>query len=312
MRIILIFLWLSLPFAAAHSQDAAALANAEIGMKALLEGMRNAPGESERMDLNNRFAAALSATLEGNGAFTYPFDSLKGITMVISPDRRFRLFTWPALLSDGRYLYSGILMVQDKKEKTARITLFTDRGDSITDPGKAILPPENWFGAVYYQVIPVKVQDGSTAYTLLGWRGLGLLVSSRIIEIMTIGNDGSVTFGSTLFCDKERLPDSRIIFRYSAKASMVLAYEKQAMLTGRKWNPSSREFETDRIREMMIVCDRMLPSDPQMEGRYEYYFPSSDVMDGYLFSDGCWTIVREVDARNPYQKPKPLPKNPDK
>jgi hypothetical protein len=85
MRIILIFLWLSLPFAAAHSQDAAALANAEIGMKALLEGMRNAPGESERMDLNNRFAAALSATLEGNGAFTYPFDSLKGITRLFLP-----------------------------------------------------------------------------------------------------------------------------------------------------------------------------------------------------------------------------------
>lgn len=305
-------LWLVIPVAAAHSQDAAALANAENGMKTLLEGMRNAPGESERLNLNHRLVAALSATLEKKGAFGYPFDSLKGITMVISPDRLFRLFTWPVLLSDGSYLYSGILMVPDKKEKTARITQFTDRGDSITDPGKAILPPDEWFGAVYYQVIPVKLTDGSTAYTLLGWRGLGLLVSSRIIEIMTIGNDGSVTLGSTLFCDKERLPDSRIIFRYSAKASMVLTYEKQSLVTGRKWNPSNREFETGRIREMMIVCDRIVPADPQMEGRYEYYIPSSDVMDGYLFSDGCWTIVREVDARNPHQKPKPPPKNPVK
>jgi len=281
-------------------------------MKVLLQGMRNAAGESERLELNHRFAAALGAALEMKGAFTYPFDSLKGITSVVSPDRRFRLFTWPVLLSGGGYLCSGILQVPDQKGKGAHIVTFTDRGDSIYDPGRAILAPEEWFGAVYYQVIPVKVQEGRTAYTLLGWRGLGLLVSSRIIEIMTIGDDGAVTFGSTIFRDREKLPESRIIFRYSTKASMVLTYEKQALVTGKKWNPSTRSFETEQIREMMIVCDRLVPVDPQMEGRYEYYIPSADVMDGYIFSGGCWTFVREVDARNPSQKPKPPPKNPDK
>jgi hypothetical protein len=63
---------------------------------------------------------------------------------------------------------------------------------------------------------------------------------------------------------------------------------------------------------MMIVLDRIVPMDPQMEGRYEYYIPSSDVMDGYVFSGDCWKRVEGIDARNPYQKPKPSPKSPDK
>jgi hypothetical protein len=301
-----------LSFAGVHSQDTSSLAYAEVRMKGLLEEIGNAGDENRRLELNRRFTEAICSQLEKKGSFSYPFDSLKGITSVTSPDGRFRMFTWPVLLADGRFRFSGILQVPDKKAGRTCITVFTDRGDSIPDPERAVLAPEKWFGAVYYQVIPILLPGGGKAYTLLGWRGLGLLVSSRLIEVMTLGPDGTVSFGSNLFCEKEQLPDTRIIFRYSAKASMVLTYEKQAVVTGKKWNASSRELETERIRETMIVCDRIVPMDPQMEGRYEYYVPASDVMDGYLYRNGCWSLVREVDARNPYQKPKALPKNPDK
>ena len=90
---------------------------------------------------------------------------------------------------------------------------------------------------------------------------------------------------------------------------MVLSYEKQSVVTASKWNASKRAFETQRIRQMMIVCDRIVPMDPQMTGRYEYYVPASDVMDGFVYSDGCWSRVTGVDARNPYQKPKPPPQS---
>lgn len=288
------------------------MAYAEIQMKSLLEGIRNATDESERLEINDRFVTALCTQLEKKSSFSYPFDSLKGITSITSPDGRLRLFTWPVLLNTGGFRYSGILQVPDKKAGKPRITVFTDYGDSIPEPENAVLNPGTWFGAVYYQVIPVKSPAGTIVYTLLGWRSLGILVSSRLIEVMNLEADGTITFGNKLFCDEEGLTENRVIFLYSSKTSMVLTYEKQAVVTGKKWNASSRQFESERIREMMIVCDRIVPMDPKMVGRYEYYIPSSDVMDGYLFSDGCWKIVREVDVRNSYQKPKALPKNPDK
>jgi hypothetical protein len=309
------FLFLALlliPFTALISQETASLPYAELGLKKQLASLKSATDEQERLAVSDRFAADLGVVLAKTGSFNYPFDSLKGITSVTSPDGRFRLFTWPVPLDNGRYRYYGILLTAVKKTEAPRVISLSDRCDSIADPGKALLSPSSWFGAVYYQVIPVKLPGGDVCYTLLGWRGIDVLVSSRLIEVLTFASDGSVTFGRRLFCTKERQQETRLIFRYSAKASMVLSYEKQSVVTGKKWNASSRTFETERIREMLIVLDRLVPMDPQMEGRYEYYIPSSDVMDGFTYKGGCWTMVTEIDARNPYQKPKPPPKSPGK
>ncbi len=291
------------------SQDAVPLPYAENMIGKLLAEIRTAPGDTALLAANDLLVDALSRVLTRKEAFSYPFDSLKGITSVTSPDRKFRLFTWPVRLATGRYLYSGILQVPDKKSGTVAVTVLRDAADSLPSPGTALLRGPEWYGQVCYQVIPVKTARG-TAYTLLGWRGIDLLVSTRLIDILSFATDGSVTFGRAVFCDKDPMPDTRIIFRYSAGASMVLTYEKQAVVTGKSWNAKKREFEVQRIREMMIVCDRIQPMDPNMEGRYEYYIPASDIMDGFAFSGGCWKKVTGVDARNPYQKPKPLPKTP--
>ena len=295
--------------AGALSQDAVPLPYAESRIGKLLAEIRTASGDTALLAANDLLVEALSRMLARKDAFSYPFDSLKGITSVTSPDRRFRLFTWPVRLAGGTYRYSGILQVPDKKAGTVAVTVLRDAADSLRAPGTAILSGPDWFGQVCYQVIPVRTADG-TVYTLLGWRGLGLLVSSKLIDVLSFGEGGGVTFGKAIFCAKDALPDTRIIFRYSAGASMVLTYEKQAVVTGKSWNSKKREFEVQRIREMMIVCDRIQPMDPNMEGRYEYYIPASDVMDGFAFTGGCWKKVSEVDARNPYQKPKPLPKTP--
>jgi hypothetical protein len=303
---------LLLPLSAAYSQKTNTFEYAELQLKKQLVAMRNTTDEQERQALSDRFAADLESLLKREGAFKWPFDSLQGITSVKAPDGRFRIFTWPVSSADGHFRYYGILQTAAGKGDAARIIPLTDRFDSIADPEKSLLSPGNWIGAVYYQVIAVALPGGGTAYTLLGWRGIDLLVSSRLIDILTFSPDGSVVFGGRLFCDKTILPCTRLVFRYAAKATMVLTYEKQAVTTGKKWNESSRTFETQRIKEMMIVLDRIVPLDPQMEGRYEYYIPSSDVMDGYVYSGGCWTLVTGIDARNPYQKHKPHPKSPGK
>jgi len=310
-RSILFLSLLIFPFAIACPQKPGSETYAEILLKKKLDGIRQSTDDVERLDLSSQFVNDFGAILKKRSSFSYPFDSLKGITSVSAPDSRFRLFTWTVSLTGGGVRYFGLGQGNDKKNDSLTVIRLVDRTDSIAEPETFAGPPDDWYGAVYYEVIPVKVPGQGTVYTLLGWKGISPLVCSRLIEPMIFKTDSSIVFGSNIFSSEKPLPDKRIIFRYSARASMVLTYEKQAVVTARQWNASRHQFETKRIRKFMIVCDRILPSAAEMEGRYEYYLPSSDVMDGYVFENGCWNLLKEIDARNPVQKTRSLPKNPN-
>lgn len=297
---------------AATSQNRSSLMYMELQLKQKLDLLRRTGEDSARLDLSGQFSKDLGAALLQKGSFSYPFDSLKGVSSVTSPDKRLRLYTWPIALENGTYKYFGLLQIAGKKQGPLRVVTLTDLVEPGPDPGKPVLSPQQWYGAVYYQIIPIRLPDKRVLYTLLGWKGVDQLVSSRLIEILELTSDGSVVFGSPLFCEKEKLQDRRLIFRYSAAGSMVLEYGKQGIFTDKKWNAARQRFETERITEKMIVCDHLVPIDPQMEGKFQYYRPSSEAMDGFVLRMGCWTQITGVDARNPSQKRKPLPINPDK
>ena len=52
----------------------------------------------------------------------------------------------------------------------------------------------------------------------------------------------------------------------------------------------------------MIVFDRLTPMDPKLEGQYEFYVPETNIFDGFVFYNGKWVFIKEVDARNPDKK----------
>jgi hypothetical protein len=79
---------------------------------------------------------------------------------------------------------------------------------------------------------------------------------------------------------------------------MFLNYDEQYLPAKKKWNPSRKQFETDLVKTFMIVCDELIPPDPQLEGLYEYYVPSSETFNGFVFTDGCWHYYQNIDARN--------------
>jgi len=93
---------------------------------------------------------------------------------------------------------------------------------------------------------------------------------------------------------------------------MLLRYDEQMIVTGKKWNASKHEFEIYTEKHPMITANRLVPMDPQMEGQYEYYIPASDIIDGFIYKEGCWTPVRDIDARNPGKKGSEKSRKPDK
>ncbi len=296
---------------AAHSQHTMPLPASEKLMAQYLRQIKVSTHDDER-ELYNRFVSdALVSSLSNPASFDYPFDSLKAITIVKSPDDAFRLYTWSMGTHAGYQRFYGLIQFPATSETPGSVVRLSDYTDSLPDPTFERLPPTRWFGAVYYTIIPEILKTGETIYTLLGWHGIDQKVSCRIIDVLTFPSPGSPAFGLPVFCTEDQKRPQRILFRYSAQASMVLTYDQQTIREGKKWNISKRRFDEMTARAFLIVCDRLVPPDPQLEGQWEYYIPVADVMDGYVFEDGCWTFVKDIDARNPAARPKKLPKAPD-
>ena len=77
-----------------------------------------------------------------------------------------------------------------------------------------------------------------------------------------------------------------------------MKYEKQSISSGKIWNKKKRAFDTTMNDKWMIVMDRMVPPEPQMEGQYQFYVASGDIFDGFLFNHNNWMYLPGIDARN--------------
>ena len=56
----------------------------------------------------------------------------------------------------------------------------------------------------------------------------------------------------------------------------------------------------------MIVFDRLAPIDTRngsttadLTGQYQFYAPETNILDAFVFENGKWVFVKDVDARNP-------------
>jgi hypothetical protein len=280
----------------AFCQDRQKLRNMEDSLQLLLRQITTG-NDSLKESLNTSFKKLFQRTLVVTGSFDYPFDSLKTVSMLMSPDKKFRIITWNLPLSDGTNRYDGFILFNTKDRPDQLYFILTDHSDTIHLPETAILGSGNWYGALYYTIL-LNEDHGRRYYTLIGWDGLSSLVTQKIIEILYFDDLNKPHFGAKIFKDYKDNECSRVIFRYSANATMFLNYDEQFLPAKKKWNPSKKEFESTQVKAFMIVCDELVPPDPQLEGLYEYYVPSSESFNGFIFSNGHWQYYQNIDARN--------------
>jgi|WetSurMetagenome_2_1015567.scaffolds.fasta_scaffold22468_2 hypothetical protein len=309
-RILLVFPFL-LSGITAQLQNRPALINAEISLQRIVDKIKLEDSDSMKAEMNGQFREELKTALEIEGSIDYPFDSLTILSTLSPPDKSFRLITWNLQVA-GMNRFFGFIQVRGVKGKKTVLTDLEDRSDSLTDPSNLVLGAADWLGALYYQIIPGETRDGRRIYTLLGWHGINPLITARVIDVLSFSGDTIPRFGMAVFCTDSLRDAKRIIYKYSAKASMLLRYDEQMIVTGKKWNPSKREFEVYTEKHPMITANRLVPMDPQMEGQYEYYIPASDIIDGFIYKEGCWTPVMDIDARNPRKKGSEKSRKPDK
>ena len=137
--------------------------------------------------------------------------------------------------------------------------------------------------ALYYQTV-VKKAGKSVYYALLGIDLNDLFTCKRVIDVLYFDEQGMPHFGAPIF-DNGKKKFSRVVFEYSAKATMTMRY-----------NPESD----------MIVFDHLSPSEPQYSNDFRYYGPDFSY-DGFKFEKGRWFLYSDLDMRNG-ERPKPKQK----
>ncbi len=242
--------------------------------------------DSTRIHSSEVFLADLQSVLKSDFYRAIPFDSIQGITRVASDDGVLRIFTWNVPLSSGLNKYFGCIQII--RQGIVVIPLQSAVGFlscSETD----LLSPQNWYGALYYKLIQVEIGE-KKAYTLLGWDGFNSDANRKFIDIVSVDENENVVFGKPVFKTAQGIK-SRIIFEFAEKSNMVLRYDYQAIMV-------EKRNKIRKVFNWLIVVDRLVPMDPSLIGIKKYYVPSGDTYDSFIFSNGYWVLVEDIDAAN--------------
>jgi hypothetical protein len=269
---------------------------AEDSLEVVMASLNLATDDSSKNVFNQVFIQMLSDALKLNSSDSYPFEALKTLVKISSPDQKFRIFHWNLPARNGTHRYFGFLKMLN--HEPSLVYFLSDVSDSLTFPDTAMLDDKHWFGALYYQVIAGETNTGLKTYTLLGWAGRNEMITQKIIEILWFDEHDKPHFGLKLFPGYSSGNMTRVIFRYAATTTMSLKYEKQATANNKKWNSKKKSFEYAPEEHQMIVCERMMPLDPQLEGQFQFYVPSGDLFDGFIFQNFFWNFIAGIESRN--------------
>ena len=246
-------------------------------LTAHLQALAMASTDAARDSIDPLINADLRTILEREDGLIRSMDDLP-ISRVDAPDGTFRLITWNVPREDGSHIYHGFLLA--KQGRTRVLHELKDMTASITTPELAELGPDRWYGALYYQVIPVK-KGGKTWYTLLGWKGYSKVETRKVIDVLSF-RGGKPRFGAPAFtpnttdAPKSRVKQQRVIHGFFFQAKMLLQYDQE---------------------HQRIVLDHLSPLRADMAGQNVFTGPDLSY-DAYVWENGQWQYQRDIDARD--------------
>ncbi len=257
-----------------RSATAAILAKDQDSLISTATKLFGSANNLQRFNENAKFIKTLVGALKTKGSFNYGFDSLRTISIVKSPDNTFRIFSWYVPTDEGTYRFFGTIQMATQDGQLKLLPLI-DGTAAITDDNE-ITTNKKWYGARYYEIVPIISPGSKTCYALLGWKGNTIKTSKKVIEILSFDNEVA-QFGKPVFLTAAGVSTkNRIVFEYNKLNSMTLRMDKN---------------------ENMIVFDHLAPFDPNMEGNFEYYASDSS-FDGYRLVSGKLKLMENIEVKN--------------
>ena len=161
-------------------------------------------------------------------------------------------------------------------KKNGTVIELRDNHRNISNPELKSLTNKNWYGALYYEIIPL----GRGKYTMLGWNGRDAITTQKIIEVLSLGRKNA-KFGANIFqyADNKKKTKRRMILEYANDAIVSLKY-----------------YQTKK--EERIVFSHLSPSTPQLEGQPQYYYPDLSY-DSFVKEGRKWHFKTNRNVKNP-------------
>lgn len=211
------------------AQDKALMANYQTQLQGLFDDVYNAPTDNQRYHANEVALELFREALDQENSIKWQWDFGTRVSVLTSSDKKFRIFTWPVVNDMGEYECFGLIQALDEKENEYVVYSLIDRSQDIVNRQEDLLSPDNWFGAVYQELITT-TYDGRTFYTLLGWSGVDNLTQRKVIEPVCFKSGRSLPqFGQNIFKKERNL--RRIVLEYTHNAMVTLRYEEQFVRT---------------------------------------------------------------------------------
>ncbi len=251
------------------------LKSCEDSLKNYSREVINNENEPERYNYNYKLIKTLVNALKTPGSFNYSFESLKTVSVLASPDMRFKIFTWHVMNNDGSYRFYGTIQMNNSDGKLKLFPLI-DYSPKISKPADTVTSNEQWYGSQYYKIIPVTYNVKTPYYILLGWKGNNTKSTKKVIDVLYF-KDGKAVMGMPIFeGNKEYENKNRMVFEYSRQVSMLLNYIP---------------------KEGKLVFDHLAPPDPKMKGKFDMYGPDMSY-DGFKLVNGKWKFIEDLNLKN--------------
>jgi hypothetical protein len=236
--------------------------------------MLNDTVEINRVHAQENLSRLIDALLAQPNSSEIPLNMVKSISALESPDKRFRIITWNLPYSDGTLQFYGRIQVYKSRKSAENRIILTDYSEKLSKVASKTLKPDEWYGALYYQVIKTSWKK-EVFYTLLGWDGNTAFSNKKLIDVLHFDKAGNAAFGLPIFGDGKRFRN-RVFFEYAEQAVMSLRYQEKSNL---------------------IVFDHLSPTTPSMQGQFEFYSPDF-TYDAFRFEKGKWQFISNYEARN--------------
>ena len=226
----------------------------------------------------------LVKALKTKNSFYYPFNQLKSISIQYPQDSSFRVFTWQLYVDVNDYRYFGAIQMNTPDLK---LYPLVDRSFEVADVENDLLTPDQWYGAVYYNLKQVDSPQGRY-YLLFGFDGYEFFRKRKVVDVLTFREDGTPLFGAPVFInteDENQPPQkNRLMLEYSAETSVRLNY--------------------DELLEK-IMFDHLI----ELNGSYgegPTKFPDGSY-EGYTLQNGFWFYQSKIFDQVSDEPPRPHP-----
>ncbi len=267
------------------STDYFELRDAENRLKYIVPDIVGGDSDEQRIKACWHTFRTFDTLLQIPESFNYAWDSLRlrTISVITSPDNKFRLYTWNLVLQNGNFKNFGYLQVRKGSDIEIYPLLDTAKkfNNDIVD---AELEPTDWFGALYLKIIPFK-QKGKKRYLLLGFDGSTIHSNKSVMDVLWFAKDGP-RFGTPSFRQSNADPsvECRVVMEFHNDIKMVPHYESNSDV---------------------IIVDKLTPAYPEVTGNFWYYIPSGDFYMYKKNKRGTW-VREEVTDWNLGQGEKPI------